>query len=107
MPALETLFLIGLITSIAANIAVVVFIAFLAIKEVVKWFRNRSRIKQQDKDNIAFTLQEKIGKNQYKTVQGVFNTRTNDLKEGRIINSDKVDSEIKNIHKDNELIIYE
>lgn len=101
---------IGLAGSIMLSLAstnIVVFIAYLSIKEVINWFRNKSVIKKADKDNIAFTLQSKLESGNYKTVQGIFNIRTNDIKDGRIIESEKIDSEVKDIHTNNELVIYE
>lgn len=104
--ALETLFWISIITAGAVGLGIVV-ITYLVIKEVVDWFRSKSRLKQADKKNIAFTLVDKIRKGEYKTVQGIFNTRKNKVEEGRVIKSEAVDSEIENLHRDNELVIYE
>ena len=106
--ALETLFLISIISAVAVGLSVV-YIIRLGIKEVIKWFRNRSAIKQADKDNIAFTLQNKLASGKYKTVQGIFNTRNEVLVEGRVIESEEIDEEIENIHfdDDDDLVIYE
>ncbi len=105
---LDTLFLIWLVTSIAANISIVVVISFLAIRKIVDWFPSRSAINLADKDNIAFTLQSKLDSGNYKTVQGIFNTRNNDIKEGRVIEFSKdIDSQMKKLHDNDELVIYE
>ncbi|MEM8721850.1 MAG: hypothetical protein AAGE84_21560 [Cyanobacteria bacterium P01_G01_bin.39] len=107
MPIAETALLIGLITSLAGGIGAAIFIAYLVISKIVKWFRDRSKLKQQDQDNIAFTLQDKLKNGQYKTVQGVFNTRTNDLEDARIIKSDKIDSDLSRMHKNDQLVVFE
>lgn len=104
--ALETLFWISIIAAGAVGLSVF-YIISLGIKEVVRWFRSKSKIKQADKDNIAFTLQSRLESGNYKTVQGIFNTRTEVVEKGRVIESEEMDEEMENLHSDNELIIYE
>lgn len=104
---LETLFLIGLIGAVAGGIAYTIRLVILTIKFVVDWFRKRNQIKQADKDNIAFTLQDKIGSGEYKTVQGVFNTRTNEIVEGQTIESEKLDPKMQDLHSNNQLVIFD
>lgn len=93
---IATLSLVGLIT-----------ITILTYNFIVNWFRKREKIKNVDKDNIAFTIQEKMKNKQYKTVQGIFNKRTNDVVDAQEIRSDKVDEQMKNYHRGNELVVYE
>ncbi|MEO0967417.1 MAG: hypothetical protein AAFX80_03520 [Cyanobacteria bacterium J06639_18] len=82
-------------------------VAILNWNFIVNWFRERSTIKHSDKDNIAFTIQEKIKNQEFKTVQGIFNTRTNEVVDAQEINSKSVDEKIEKLHRDNELVIYE
>ena len=65
------------------------------------------KIKNANKDNIAFTIQEKMKNKQYKTVQGIFNKRTNEVVDAQEIRSDKVDAQMENNHRGNELVVYE
>jgi|SanBayMetagenome_1026888.scaffolds.fasta_scaffold08471_2 hypothetical protein len=105
MAFFETLALIALITSIVANIAITVYIVYLTFQDVVNWFRNRQS--QINKRKVAFTLQQQISSGKHKTIQGIFDTGSNDLNEARIINSDSVDSRIADAHRYNELVLYE
>lgn len=105
MAFLETLWLISLVTSIAANIAITVYIAYLMFRDIVTWFRDRqSRI---NKRKVAFTLQQKISANKFKTIQGIFNMESQNLDEVRSINSDSVDHQVADAHRHDELVIYQ
>jgi hypothetical protein len=41
-------------------------------------------IKAADKDNIAFTIKQRLENGDYKVVQGIFNKRTEDLMDGHV-----------------------
>jgi len=107
MAILETIFLISLIAASAVNTLTCIYMIMLLFSAVVDWFRNRSSIKAQDKDNIAFTLQEKLSTGKVKTVQGVFNTRTKNIVDGRVIESDRVDDKLASLHRTDALVVYE
>jgi len=96
------LFAIGAFAAIG-----VITVTRLTWNFIINWFRNRTQLKNADKDNIAFTIQEKMQNKRYKTVQGIFNQRTNEVVDAQEVSSDKVDEQIKELHRDNELVIYE
>lgn len=98
--------LLALIKLAVVSIAVVIVLSILTYKEVVNWFRERTEMKNADKDNLTFTLQTKLSSGNYTTVQGVFNTRTSEVVDGRTVNSQKVDGTLKNLHDRDELIVY-
>ena len=94
---------------------ILVFAAGIFFKEIVqlvfgmlvKWFRNRRALVASDRDNIAFTLQNKLKSGKYNTVQGVFNTRTNEVIDGHKMMSNEIDNTIERLHADEELVIYD
>ena len=94
---------------------ILVFAAGIFFKEIVqlvfgmlvKWFRNRRALVESDRDNIAFTLQNKLKSGKYNTVQGVFNTRTNEVIDGHKMMSNEIDNTIERLHADEELVIYD
>ena len=101
-----------MLTAILLAIGAFAAIGFITVTRltwnfIVNWFRNQTQLKNSDKDNIAFTIQEKMRNQQYKTVQGIFNKRTNEVVDAQELSSDKVDEQIKELHRDNELVIYE
>jgi len=67
-----------ILLAVLAGIAftAVVVVVFLNWGRIIDWFRSRSKLKQADRDNIAFTVKESLNNGSYSTVQGVFNTRT-------------------------------
>lgn len=88
-------------------ILAIIKLLILTYNSIIDWFRKRENIKNSDKDNIAFTIQEKMKNKQYKTVQGIFNKRTNEVVDAQEIHSNQVDDQINKNHRDNELVIYE
>jgi heme/copper-type cytochrome/quinol oxidase subunit 1 len=101
-----------MLTAILLSIAALSLIGFITItiltyNFIVSWFRKREKIKNADKDNIAFTIQEKMQNKQYKTVQGIFNKRTNEVVNAQEIRSDKVDKKMEENHRGNKLVVYE
>lgn len=105
MAFFETLWLIGLITSVVANVAIIVYIAYLTFSDIATWFRNRqSRI---NKRKLAFTIQQKLSGSKVKTIQGIFDSASQDVDEARIINSDSVDSRVADAHRYDEVVIYQ
>jgi hypothetical protein len=84
-----------------------IIIKFLTWIGIANWFRARENLKNSDKDNIAFTLQEKLKNGQFKTVKGIFNKNTNELVDGEKSISDQIDGDVAKIHRNDELVIYE
>ncbi len=84
----------------------VIAVAVLTFEEITNWFTDRQTLKESDKDNIAFTLQEKLASGEYSTVQGIFNTRTQTIPAARTINSKRIDTKLASIHRVQELAIY-
>lgn len=97
-----TALLIGL--TIALGTAAVV--AILHYEDILKWFHERNKIKQRDKDNIAFTLKEKMKSGQYTVIQGIFNKRTEKLIDGQKVTAKELDSDLKKTMGRKKLAIY-
>lgn len=100
---------IGLFFAIAAAVVAIAatVVAIVYWDDIVNWFRNRSRLVQEDEARIAFTLQERLKNGNYKTVQGIFDTDANAVVEGRAMESRKVDETLEACHADSALIVYE
>ncbi|NLI78960.1 MAG: hypothetical protein GX442_21275 [Candidatus Riflebacteria bacterium] len=91
-------------------LAVIVGLAVTALvilhwRTIVDWFRGRQTLVESDRANIAFSLQEKLQTGRFKTVYGVFNTRTNTLKEAEAVESAKIDHDLREVHRDSPLVI--
>lgn len=101
-----------MLTAILHGIAVLFIIVIetiirLSFDFIVNWFQDRQRLKNSDKDNIAFTIQEQLKGQDYKTIQGIFNKRTNEVLDAQEIHSNQLDREVQRLHRNNELVIYE
>jgi len=98
--------LIAVILAAAGGLTLVV-LALLNWDRIIDWFRGRQELKQSDKDNIAFTLQEKIANGNYKTIEGIFNKKTNVLLDGVQYESEKIDEKLADVHRNEPLVVYE
>jgi hypothetical protein len=86
--------------------AAVVVIAYLTYNFIVNWFRNRSAIQEQNKDNIAFTIKENLQSGNYTVVQGIFNRRTEELVDSQVIETKELDNKMSEIHSENKMVLY-
>jgi hypothetical protein len=101
--------MIPLILAIPAAVAalVAVFVALLNWEKVIDWFKGRTQLKVSDKDNIAFTIQEKLKDGKYETVQGIFNKSTNELLDAKKYKSEEIDDQLAKVHRREKLVFYE
>lgn len=90
-----------------AGVAVPTYtLVLLTFEEITNWFADHAALKESDKDNLAFTLQEKLPNGGYNTVQGIFNARTQAIPAARAIKSHHVDAKLAAIHATHELAMY-
>jgi hypothetical protein len=83
-----------------------VTVVLLTFGEITNWFADRQALLESDKDNLAFTLQQKLASGEYGTVQGIFNKRTLAFPAARTITSQRVDAKLAGIHAIHELALY-
>jgi hypothetical protein len=98
---------LAVIAAIKLIILVAVFITVLTFQFIIDWFQQTEELVQSDKDNIGITIKEHYEAGDYKIVQGIFNTRTNKVVEGRRIQSKKIDQKLDEKHSDQILVIYQ
>lgn len=81
-------------------------IAELTWNFLVQWFQKyRNRI--INKEEVAFTLQEKLASGKYKTVQGIFNPASQQVTDARNIESQQIDQRVQDAHRDEPLVVWE
>lgn len=86
--------------------AAAVTLLMLNFKRIVQWFVGRRALKESDKENIAFSVQEKLKNGEYKTVQGIFNTASEEVLDAEVYESKEIDKDLENIHSSDKLVIY-
>jgi C4-dicarboxylate-specific signal transduction histidine kinase len=96
--------IVAIVAAVAALTAVV--LVLLNWDRINDWFQNRQQLAQSDKENIIFTLQERLKDGKYKTVQGIFNKATNELADGAKYVSDNIDEHLAELHSNDELVVY-
>jgi hypothetical protein len=102
----EPFTLIALILAAAAGLTLVV-VAVVYWDDIVNWFQSRNNLKVADRDNIAFTIKDRMASGEYTVIQGIFNKRTEEILDGRKMRTKALDSQFDRAHKDQDLVIYE
>jgi len=88
-------------------ITVAAVVALITYGVLVAWFQEREELVQEDLDNIAFTIKELLDTDDYRLVQGIFNTRTEKVVDGRKIRARNADSKVKDLHREKQLVVYQ
>jgi hypothetical protein len=60
-----------------------------------------------DRDNIAFTIREKLSNGDYALYQGIFNKRTETLIDGQKLVGGELDSQLAQMHRDQAMVVYQ
>ena len=103
-------FLLGpILAGIAVGLgtAAVITLIVLYWDTIVDWFQSRTKLKQSDKDIIAFTIKQELEKGKVPVVQGMFNKRTNEVLDGQKYEAEELDEELEKHHRGEPLVIYE
>ena len=91
----------------AAVVATVTYAVIRFWPHIVSWFQERADVVNANTDKIAFTLKEKMTSGECAFVQGIFNKATDKVEDVRRLKSQEVDEELRNIHSDKALAIYQ
>lgn len=90
---LTTLILAGIATFIISEIIRYVFLHW---REIVGWFQKwLNKSENVDKDAIGFTIKEAMENGNYRTVQGIFNKKTNEVEDARRVQAEQLDEETR------------
>ena len=87
--------------------AAVIYAAILTVNAVVNWFKARAALVNSDRDNIAFTIRDKLSNGDFALYQGIFNTRTEQLLDGQKLVGEQLDSELAAMHRDQAMVVYQ
>jgi len=90
----------------AAGLGAAIVLALLNWDRIIDWFTGREALVLSDKENIAFTLQEKLANGEYHTVQGVFNKGSSKILDGETYDSENIDEKLAEVHRNDELVVY-
>lgn len=83
-----------------------VHVAVLTLPAVLAWFRARRAV-FVDRDLVAATMVDLLASGSYRTVQGVFNTRTNYWVEYRTVDSSRLGWDLAQLHRTNQVVIHD
>lgn len=108
MDPITTIFLLKMLEAALGGFifAFVVMLTMLYFNSMIEWFRNKSHLKQSDTNNIAFSLNSRT-ENRYSTIYGIYNTSNDTVLDAQKVNSNDIDGQVKLMHKDSKLAIYQ
>lgn len=81
----------------AAAVAAVVF-SILCADEIRNWFQSRLSRNSFSSNRVGFTVMKHLNNGNFQVVQGVLNTATEEIVEGRTVEAEQIDSELRNAH---------
>ena len=97
----------GLVGLVVAGVAIAAIIAVLTYDEILSWFQPRTHLLEKDRTIVGYTIMKYLQNGNYETVQGIFDTDSQQVLEARSIESKQVDYELKQMHIENDgCVIY-
>jgi hypothetical protein len=104
---IESLFILILKAAVMGAVAgTVIALICLNWDRIVDFMNGHTALKESDIDNIGFSLQEKMSAGNYKTVYGIFNTRSQKVLTAEAVTSQRVDRQVASTHSGNPLVIF-
>ena len=101
-----TTIIICAVAGLALSVIVIKLLGWQKIKDwFLSYFKNRNRIKAPEE--VAFTLKEALNDGNVKVVQGIFNKNTETVEDGVEYNAEKIDDQLSDYHKDNQVVVYD
>jgi hypothetical protein len=92
----------------AIEIATAITVLVLNFAQIIDWFKKlRTNIPQVEETKLYFTLKDLLASGNYRTIQGVFDTRTQQLGKVRSITSKNIDARLAGYHRNHRLVAYE
>lgn len=90
----------GLVTLVAAGIAVAAVISLLTYEEILSWFK--PRLSAEEKNLFGYSIMKHLNNGNYNTVQGIFDTDSQQILDSRTIESKEMDYELEKLHQEND-----
>ena len=86
-------------------IGTLVVVALLKWSEIVDWFRNRSLLKQSDKDNIAVMVRTQLASGHVREIHGIFNTQTEEVLDGQQYEAKELDQDLQEVFGSEDVVV--
>lgn len=86
-------------------IGALIVVALLKWQEIVNWFRNKSSLKQSDKDNIAVMIKTQLASGHVREIHGIFNTRTEEVLDGQQYEAKELDQDLQEVFGSEDVVV--
>ncbi|NEQ40137.1 MAG: hypothetical protein F6K40_29410 [Okeania sp. SIO3I5] len=87
-------------------VGALIYISYLTVNALVNWFQARTYIATKP-EHVAASYQTNLKSGKTVIVQGIFKKNTGSLVEGRTIQYDSLQSEVRKLHDDDRTVIWE
>ncbi|GAB4202794.1 MAG: hypothetical protein OHK0022_26350 [Roseiflexaceae bacterium] len=106
MPLLEIATAIAMAIGATLVSTAIVYIVVATITYISDWFDEYRRTHTMDAAAVGFTITESLKSGKIKIIQGVFNTRTGIVEAGRVMEAERQDDQLRELHKQSPVVIY-
>ena len=86
-------------------IGALIVVALLEWQEIVNWFRNKSSLKQGDKDNIAVMIKTQLASGHVREIHGIFNTKTEEVLDGQQYEAKELDQDLQEVFGSEDVVV--
>lgn len=86
-------------------IGALIVVALLEWQEIVNWFRNKSSLKQSDKDNIAVMIKTQLASGHVREIHGIFNTKTEEVLDGQQYEAKELDQDLQEVFGSEDVVV--
>lgn len=86
-------------------IGALIVVALLKWQEIVNWFRNKSSLKQSDKDNIAVMIKTQLASGHVREIHGIFNTKTEEVLDGQQYEAKELDQDLQEVFGSEDVVV--
>lgn len=100
-----TLWALAKAALIAGSLAAGAYLLVMHWQQVVNWFQQYRSLLLKDKDNLAFSLLDRLENGHYKTVFGVLNRKQGTIVAGQMNEAEDIDDTMRQIHNGEQLVV--
>lgn len=106
MPILEIATAIAIAIGSAIITSAIISIVVATIDYIYDWFDQYLRTRTMSAHEVGFTVETALKSGKVKIVQGIFDTRTNKVLDGRVIEAQRQDAKLSELHTESPVVIY-
>lgn len=102
---IATLWALAKVALIAGTLVAGAYLLIMHWQQVVSWFNQYRSLLLENKDNLAFSLLDRLENGHFKTVFGIFNRKQRTIVAGQMHEAESIDDSMNQIHDGEQLVV--